>query len=93
MYGIQRKFYGKEIIDWAIHDAETKHKGQIAVIVADHYANMTSADGEQCQIAMQCFVPKTPEGEKAAMSFVIEGVGYDSFGIPCGRLERSKTEK
>lgn len=78
-------FYGKEIIDWAIRDAETKHKGQIALIIGDKFANKTPGDGS-CT-ALQFFVPRTPEGEKAAMSFVVEGVGYDYFAIPWERLE------
>lgn len=81
------RFYGKELIDWAIRDAETKHKGQIAVIIGDRYANMHPGDGQHCPLALQNFIPKTPEGEKAAMSFIVDGVGYDYWGIPWERME------
>lgn len=78
-------FYGKEIIDWAIRDAQTKHKGEIALIVGDRFANKTPGDGD-CT-TLQFFVPKTAAGEKAAMAFTVEGVGYDYFAIPWERLE------
>ncbi len=81
------KLLGKELIDWAIREAETTRKGQISVIVADRFANMHPGDAESTPVALQYFVPKTPEGEKAARTFIIDGVGYDYWGLPWERLE------
>lgn len=81
------KFYGKELIDWAIRDAETKHKGQIAVIVADRFANMHPGDLKENPCAITYFVPKTQEGTDADMTFIIDGVGYDYWELPWERLE------
>lgn len=81
------RFYGKELIDWAIRDAETTHKGQVAVIVADRFANMHPGDAEENPLALQYFVPKTPEGEQAAMTFVIDSIGYDYWALSWDRLE------
>lgn len=83
--------YGKQIIDWAIRDAETVYEGQIALIVGDRYGNKTPADGDG--LTLQFFVPRTPEAEGIAKAFVIEDLGYDYFGVPWERLERTAALK
>ena len=79
------RFYGKELIDWAIRDAETAHKGQIAVIVGDRFANKHPGDGDT--LAPNFFIPATPAGEAAAKTFIIDGIGYDYWALPWERLE------
>ena len=81
------KLLGKELIDWAVHDAEHAHKGQISVIVADRYANMHPGDAAETPLALTYFVPKTEEGSAAAQTFIIDGVGYDYWAVPWERLE------
>ena len=78
------KVYGKELIDWAIRQAETTHKGKIAVIVGDRYANKHPGDGDG--LAPNFFIPAVPEGEAAAMTFVIGDVGYDYWALSWERL-------
>ncbi|MBQ2667837.1 MAG: hypothetical protein IJF56_04340, partial [Clostridia bacterium] len=56
------RIYGKELIGWAIQKAETQYKGQIAVIVADRYANMHPGDLKDNARAITYFVPKTETG-------------------------------
>ena len=81
------KLLGKELIEWAIREAETTYKGQISVIVADRFANMHPGDAAAAPMALTYFVPKTPEGEKTARAFIIDGVGYDYWALPWERLE------
>ena len=81
------RIYGKELIDWAIHRAETQYKGQIAVIVADRFANMHPGDLKDNPSAITYFVPKTEDGADAGMTFLIDGVGYDYWALPWERLE------
>ena len=81
------KLLGKELIEWAIREAETTYKGQISVIVADRFANMHPGDAAAAPLALTYFVPKTPEGEKTARAFIIDGVGYDYWALPWERLE------
>lgn len=78
--------YGKQIMDWAIRDAETVYKGQIALIVGDRYGNKTPADGDG--LTLQFFVPRTPEAEGIAKAFIIEDVGYDYYPVSWERLEK-----
>lgn len=79
------KFYGKELIEWAIRDAKTKHKGQIAVIVGDRFSNKHPGDGDT--LAPNFFIPAVPEGENASMSFIVDDIGYDYWALPWERLE------
>lgn len=79
------RLYGKELLDWAARDAETKHQGKIALIVGDRFANKHPGDGDE--LAPNFFIPSVPEGEEAAMAFVIDGVGYDYWALPWERLE------
>lgn len=80
-------FLGKELIDWAIHEAETTYKGQISVIVADRFANMHPGDAVSTPLALTYFVPKTQVGMGAAEAFIIDGIGYDYWALPWERLE------
>lgn len=79
-------FYSKEIIDWAVNKAKRDYPEDIAVILADRFANKTPGDGD-CT-ALQFFVPATEKGFEAAMTFMVEGIGYDYFPISWERLEK-----
>ena len=81
-------FLGKELIDWAIHEAKTTYKGQISVIVADRFANMHPGDAVSIPLALTYFVPKTQVGMGAAEAFIIDGIGYDFRALPWERLEK-----
>lgn len=70
------------VTEWAISTIKEKYAQDIALVVSH---STLQIDDTQKRISF--FVPATERGEEFAQTFILEGVGYDIWGIPWQRLE------
>lgn len=70
------------VTEWAIRTVKEKYADDIALIIAHSTLRMNPDEK-----TMSYFVPCTKKGESFARTFILEGVGYDIWGIPWERLE------
>ena len=70
------------VTEWAISAIREKYAEDIALVVSH---NTLQIHDDRKRISY--FVPATERGEEFARTFILEGVGYDIWGIPWQRLE------
>ena len=71
------------VTNWVLSTVKERYADDIALVVAHSTLNIDS-DTE----AMSYFVPITDRGRQFAQTFIMEGRGYDIWGIEWERLER-----
>ncbi len=71
------------ITNWVIDTVKEKYADDIALVVSH-----TTLRIDPDRPAVSYFVPITRRGEEFARTFILEGIGYDIWGIPWERLER-----
>ena len=70
------------VTQWVINTVKEKYAEDIALVVSH---STLQIDDTQKRISY--FVPATRRGEEFARTFILEGVGYDIWGISWQRLE------
>lgn len=70
------------VTEWVLDTVKEKYADDIALVVAHSTLNI---DPESS--AMSYFVPITDKGRQFAQTFILEGRGYDIWGIEWERLE------
>jgi tetratricopeptide (TPR) repeat protein len=69
-----------------IRKIENEYKDDVALLLAVHGHN---TDDDQHGICFDYFVPATDRGNELAVTFIIDGVGYDLYPRSWERLENS----
>lgn len=77
----------KFVTDWVIRQAKERYPQDIALVVA-HNTLRIGAEKEMGEPVISFFVPATEKGNQLARTFVLDGVGYDIWGISWERLEK-----
>lgn len=70
------------VTEWVINTVKEKYADDIALVVAHSTLNIDTETP-----AMSYFVPITDRGRQFAQTFILEGRGYDIWGIEWERLE------
>ena len=70
------------VTEWVLNTVKENYKDDIALVVAH---NTLRIDPEPR--VMSYFVPCTKRGETLARTFILDGVGYDIWGVSWARLE------
>lgn len=80
------KSHTNRLTDWAINKIKTEYADDIALLVAveGHSVN-NDGHGE----SFDYFVPATERGNDLAMTFIIDGMGYDLYPRSWARTERT----
>ena len=78
------KYLSRPLIDWAIHEIETKYPEDISILVG-HKGWRIPEDGEE--VAFNFFIPATDKGYSLAQTFIINEIGYDLFPMSWERVE------
>ena len=73
----------KYITEWVLDTIKKEYADDIAVVVAHNTLRIN--DKQQC---MSYFVPITDRGRSFSQTFILEGIGFDIWGIEWERLER-----
>ena len=71
------------VTQWVLNKAKEEYADDIALVVAHTTLNM-----DPDQPLMSYFVPITDRGRRFARTFILDGRGYDIWGIEWERLER-----
>ena len=71
------------VTEWVIRTVQEQYAEDIALVVSH-----TTLRIDETQPCISYFVPITKKGEHFAQTFLLEGIGYDIWGIPWERLER-----
>lgn len=71
------------VTQWVLNQVKEAYADDIALVVAHTTLNM-----DPDQPLMSYFVPITDRGRRFARTFILEGRGYDIWGIEWERLER-----
>lgn len=71
------------ITNWVLQTVKEKYADDIALVVAH-----STLDIEPDMATISYFVPITDRGRQFAQTFILEGRGYDIWGIEWKRLER-----
>ena len=71
------------VTEWVIRTVQEQYAEDIALVVSH-----TTLRIDETQPCISYFVPITKKGEHVAQTFLLEGIGYDIWGIPWERLER-----
>lgn len=70
------------VTKWVLDTVREKYADDIALVIS--HTTLRIDDGEK---TVSYFVPITPRGEKMARTFILQGEGFDIWGIPWERLE------
>lgn len=73
----------KYVTEWALDTIKKKYADDIALVVAHNTLRID--DKQPC---MSYFVPITDRGRNFSQTFILEGIGFDIWGIEWERLER-----
>lgn len=73
----------KYVTKWALDTVKKDYANDIALVVAHNTLRIN--DGQPC---MSYFVPITDRGRSFSQTFILEGVGFDIWGMEWERLER-----
>lgn len=73
----------KFVTDWVLDTVKEKYADDIALVVGHNTLRISDA-----QQVMSYFVPITDKGRKFAQTFILEGKGFDIWGIEWARLEQ-----
>lgn len=71
------------VTEWVIRTVQEQYADDIALVVS--HSTLQIDEATPC---ISYFVPITKKGEQFAQTFLLEGRGYDIWGIPWERLER-----
>ena len=71
------------ITNWVLKTVEDKYADDIALVISHSTLNI---DSDAATVSY--FVPVTDKGRQFAQTFILEGRGYDIWGIEWERLER-----
>lgn len=71
------------VTKWVIDTVKEKYPDDIALVVS--HSTLRIDGGEPC---VSYFVPITNRGNELSRTFILEGIGFDIWGIPWERLER-----
>lgn len=81
----KRRQVNDKIVEWIKSRTETRYAGEISlVLVYGSYVNGTANEKSDVDC---CFIPKTQKGYDMAVTFILDGVGYDLFPLPWERAE------
>lgn len=82
----KRKSINDRLVKWIVDKVQTEYANDISlVLIYGSYVNGTANSRSD----LDCYyIPKTENGYRMAVDFIIEGVGYDIFPIPWKRVER-----
>ena len=75
--------YDKLITNWVLDTVKEQYRDDIALVVSHSTLNL---DGEEGIVSF--FVPITDRGRQFARTFILDGRGYDIWGIEWERLEQ-----
>lgn len=80
-----RRFINEKIVKWIEHKVKTDYPNDISmVLLYGSYINGTANNRSD----VDCyFIPKTDRGYEMALSFIIDGTGYDIFPMSWDRVE------
>ena len=76
------KFNNNFVTNWVINTVKEKYPDDIALVIS--HSTLRINDSEQC---MSYFVPITKRGNELSRTFILNGEGFDIWGIPWERLE------
>ena len=71
------------VTNWVLDTVKEKYADDIALVISHSTLNIESQDD-----TMSYFVPITDKGRRFAQTFILDGRGYDIWGIEWERLER-----
>lgn len=71
------------VTKWVIDTVKEKYADDIALVIS--HTTLSIDGGEPC---VSYFVPITNRGNELSRTFILDGVGYDLWGIPWERLEK-----
>lgn len=77
------RFNNNFVTNWVLNTVKEKYSEDIALVIS--HSTLRINDSEQC---MSYFVPITQRGNKLAHTFILNGEGFDIWGISWDRLER-----
>lgn len=83
---LKRKEINDKLTAWILNKVKTEYADDISlVLLYGSYVNGTAG----CKSDVDCyFIPKTERGYHLAVTFILEGVGYDLFPVSWERAER-----
>lgn len=73
----------KFVTEWVLDTIKKKYADDIALVVAHNTLRI-----DDKQLAMSYFVPITDKGRSFSQTFILEGRGFDIWGVEWERLER-----
>ncbi len=73
------------LVDWIEKTVRSHYTGKVALVCL-YGSHINGTANERSDVDCY-FVPKTPEGNALARTFLLEGVGYDLFPMSWQRLE------
>ena len=76
-------FNNKFVTSWVIKTVKEKYPEDIALVIS--HSTLRINDSEQC---ISYFVPITKRGNSLERTFILDGEGFDVWGISWDRLER-----
>ena len=81
-----RKHINDNIVKWIVNKVSTEYVVDVSlVLIYGSYVNGTANSKSD----VDCYyIPKTERGYDLAISFIIDGVGYDIYPIPWERIEK-----
>ena len=81
-----RKHIKDNIVKWIVNKVSTEYVDDVSlVLIYGSYVNGTANSKSD----VDCYyIPKTERGYDLAISFIIDGVGYDIYPIPWERIEK-----
>lgn len=71
------------VTKWVTDTVKEKYRDDIALVIS--HTTLRIDDGEPC---VSYFVPITSRGNELSRTFILNGTGYDIWGIPWERLEK-----
>ena len=73
----------EQIVKWVLGAVEIDYKDDIALVVSH-----TQLMVDESQKVISYFVPITDKGRRFAQTFIVDGIGFDIWGIEWERMER-----
>ena len=73
----------QQVVQWVLDAVRTEYKDDIALVIS-HTPLMIN----ESQPAISYFVPITDKGRRFAQTFILDGIGFDIWGIEWERMER-----
>ena len=70
------------VTNWVLNTVKEKYSEDIALVIS--HSTLRINDSEQC---MSYFVPITQRGNKLAHTFILNGEGFDIWGIDLKDLQ------